>query len=639
MHDGMFGLTRDWEAYIHWISLAAEQQYTPAFYNLGFVYEAGLGREASLPQALAWYTKGARLGHLASTKRLIDLYWVNKKLGVLHHLRAMVWRRRLAKKGDAESQRILGIRYEQGWLFQRDVGEAIAWYQRAIEQGDKRAQLWQTPLKEEWETAKAEIAYAKATLAPDSAHLKLVMGRAYLNGLGVPQNLVLALRLLRKSADACEAEAAYWLGKAAQFPVLRQVIPGDAMTWFRRASEGGCLLATRELYERVRYDNAKKKEYERLLHVAEKQGDSWAKEYFQFRVEQALPFVERLRKTQEKAESGDVNAMMELYHRYTKSTPQMEDRGWCEADPPPEERIAEGHRWLKRAINAGYIHAKVCLAIDLSNGWSGFEKSEELATQTYLEAAEQYYLERASQDEEENYERSDDLFELAERYLIGCGVAQSDEQALLWYRRAAEMQNDDASWRIGQFYEAGRGGLPQSYEEALRCYHHTLAELGIVKFSIIEALFHDDKENRWYQYPVLNNDPNVTAWYRAKADSGDSDAQWMFALRLKKGLGVKQDIRMALEYLRRSASQDNLIGMTFLGLMYRDGVGVRESLYLANYWFDKATALLTITGKDTFPETLAEFMWIQEGDEAINADFARASVEIGESHRLFPEEV
>lgn len=247
------------------------------------------------------------------------------------------------------------------------------------------------------------------------------------------------------------------------------------------------------------------------MHVAEKQGDSWAKEYFQFRVEQALPFVERLRKTQEKAESGDVNAMMELYHRYTKSTPQMGDRGWCEADPPQEERIAEGHRWLKRAINAGYIHAKVCLAIDLSNGWSGFEKSEELATQTYLEAAEQYYLERASQDEEENYERSDDLFELAERYLIGCGVAQSDEQALLWYRRAAEMQNDDASWRIGQFYEAGRGGLPQSYEEALRCYHHTLAELGIVKFSIIEALFHDDKENRWYQYPVLNNDPNVTA--------------------------------------------------------------------------------------------------------------------------------
>lgn len=31
MHDGMFGLTRDWEAYIHWISLAAEQQYTPPF--------------------------------------------------------------------------------------------------------------------------------------------------------------------------------------------------------------------------------------------------------------------------------------------------------------------------------------------------------------------------------------------------------------------------------------------------------------------------------------------------------------------------------------------------------------------------------------------------------------------------------
>ena len=161
MHDGMFGLTRDWEAYIHWISLAAEQNYTPAFYNLGFVYEAGLGREASLPQALAWYTKGARLGHLASTKRLIDLYRGHKEVGVLHYLRAMVWRRRLARKGDAESQRILGIRYEQGWVFPRDVGEAIAWYQGAIAQGDKRAQLWQIPLKEEWETEKKEIAHCR----------------------------------------------------------------------------------------------------------------------------------------------------------------------------------------------------------------------------------------------------------------------------------------------------------------------------------------------------------------------------------------------------------------------------------------------------------------------------------------------
>ena len=78
----------------------------------------------------------------------------------------MVGRRRLAKKGDVKSQRILGIHYEQEGLFPRNVGEAIAWYQRAIEQGDKRAQLWQTPLKEEWKMAKEEIAHAKATLAP-----------------------------------------------------------------------------------------------------------------------------------------------------------------------------------------------------------------------------------------------------------------------------------------------------------------------------------------------------------------------------------------------------------------------------------------------------------------------------------------
>ncbi|GFH47439.1 HCP-like protein [Chaetoceros tenuissimus] len=53
---------------------------------------------------------------------------------------------------------------------------------------------------------------------------------------------------------------------------------------------------------------------------------------------------------------------------------------------------------------------------------------------------------------------------------LGCGVEQSDEQALEWYRKAAELGHATSNFSVGEWFECARGGLPQSDTEAVLWY-------------------------------------------------------------------------------------------------------------------------------------------------------------------------
>jgi TPR repeat protein len=53
---------------------------------------------------------------------------------------------------------------------------------------------------------------------------------------------------------------------------------------------------------------------------------------------------------------------------------------------------------------------------------------------------------------------------------LGCGVEQSDEEALEWYRRAAELGHATSNFSVGEWFECARGGLPQSDTEAVLWY-------------------------------------------------------------------------------------------------------------------------------------------------------------------------
>lgn len=60
---------------------------------------------------------------------------------------------------------------------------------------------------------------------------------------------------------------------------------------------------------------------------------------------------------------------------------------------------------------------------------------------------------------------------------LGCGVDQSDNEALDWYTQAAEQGHVSANFSVGEMFECARGGLPQSDTEAVLWYYKA-ASLG-----------------------------------------------------------------------------------------------------------------------------------------------------------------
>ena len=54
-------------------------------------------------------------------------------------------------------------------------------------------------------------------------------------------------------------------------------------------------------------------------------------------------------------------------------------------------------------------------------------------------------------------------------YTIGDGVPKDYQEAIRWYRLAADQRNASAQYYLGRIYNLGRG-VPKDYKEAIRWY-------------------------------------------------------------------------------------------------------------------------------------------------------------------------
>ena len=174
---------------------AAEQGDVEAQYNLGQMYRKGnlhLKNGGWVPQdnseAMRWYVRAAEQGDVEAQYTLGQMYKGDDKL------ESILWFRQAAERGHAGAQYELGLVYAKGQekqvfsvgssrglrsvrndvIIHQDYEEAVHWYRLAAEQAG--AELW---------NVKAQI------------HL----GEMYSGGMGVAQNLLIAMRWFTRAAD------------------------------------------------------------------------------------------------------------------------------------------------------------------------------------------------------------------------------------------------------------------------------------------------------------------------------------------------------------------------------------------------------------------------------------------------------
>ena len=200
-----------------------------------------------------------------------------------------------------------------------------------------------------------------------------------------------------------------------------------------------------------------------------------------------------------------------------------------------EEKQAEAVTWFRRAAEHGDARSEYMLGFtyDEASRSTNFKENPDPVAAT--EAARWYR--RAA---EQGYARAQAA--LGELYADGLGVARDHAEAVRWFRRAAEQGNAEGECLLGLAYREGAG--------------------------------------------VARDDAEAVRWLRRAADQGHREAQYIVCEMCKDGRWADAE---AVKWVRWQGDwEQNDDALYALGIMYRQGWGVRRSNATAFALFQKA---------------------------------------------------
>jgi tetratricopeptide (TPR) repeat protein len=170
---------------IIWYQRAAEGGNASSQNNLGLTYSEGTGTTRDPAQAALWFRRAAEQGLAVAQRNLAILLstgdGIEKNLSEAIRLLTLA-----AESGYADAQNDLGEAFLEGCAGKRDVTQAAKWFLEAAQHGN------------EFADANFAILLNELTELADSGDkpAKQFLGRAYLEGIGVDQNVKLAEKLL-----------------------------------------------------------------------------------------------------------------------------------------------------------------------------------------------------------------------------------------------------------------------------------------------------------------------------------------------------------------------------------------------------------------------------------------------------------
>ena len=132
---------RDYALAISLFREAADAGQPAAAYNLGRIYDQGLGVPRNPTMALIWFRKAAEAGNPGAQYHLGLMY--QKGQGAPRdEARAAAWYEKAASQGYSDAQKHLGAMYALGRGVPQDDAEAARWFGESASHGDADAALY-----------------------------------------------------------------------------------------------------------------------------------------------------------------------------------------------------------------------------------------------------------------------------------------------------------------------------------------------------------------------------------------------------------------------------------------------------------------------------------------------------------------
>lgn len=160
----------------------------------------------------------------------------------------------------------------------------------------------------------------------------------------------------------------------------------------------------------------------------------------------------------------------------------------------------------------------------------------------------------------------------------------NQEEAFQWLRKAADLGNSTAQYKLGCCYMNGEGVQENKVEGAK--WYRKAADQNDREAQFQLAIYYDFEEEDY---------ETAFGWYKKAADNGHILGAYEIAWEWKN----KANYKRAMEYFRIVADSDedeapNDTAMLEIGLLYYYGHGVEKDEYEALLWFKKSVDIYTL---------------------------------------------
>ena len=251
--------------------------------------------------------------------------------------------------------------------------------------------------------------------------------------------------------------------------------------------------------------------------------------------------------------------------------------------------------------------------------------------QTYKDWAKaaEYFTKAAYQDEP--------------RALFALSVRTGGAKGLEYLERAAALGYEFASFKLGECYQNGTGGVAKDIDKAYEWYAKATADTLIYATSSIERawgiqwLSNVSAEYQHYMALEKAGDcclggsmPNATLArsYYQKAAAEITDANWLFNTAYKAITAEPLNYAKGFEYNLRSAELGNADAMGNVGWAYRYGYGVESDFAKAVEWYGKGADAGNAYSQYNYGSMVANGLGVQK-DMAIAIEWWKLAAKQG----------
>ncbi len=419
------------------------------------------------------------------------------------------------------------------------------------------------------------------TAAPDHKTPEecYALGNQYYNGKGVEQNYQTAVEWFRRAAEQDHAKAQYYLGFCYYMGYGTTVDYAAAYQWYRKAADqndaggqwgvGVCYYngygITQDYAEAVKWFKSSAEQHN-------PGGQTWLGTCYYKGNGIKQNYMEAVKWYRLAAQRGYSNAQYSLGLCYEKGL-------------GVEPNHTEATKWYELAAEQGHENAQKALkrlksaALAATSVVTDTPASTPVPTNSPVPAHSPTPKVNNTQS---NNKTPEECYALGNQYYAGKGVEQNYQEAVKWYRLAAEQGLAASQNDLGFCYKKGHGVI-QSDIEAVKWYQLAANQGNAAAQSNLGACY-------YYGNGVTQDYTEAVKWYQLAANQGNAIAQSSLGICYYYGNGVTQDYAEAVKWYRLAAEQGLAAGQYNLGLCYEQGLGVSKDMKEALTWYEMSAA-------------------------------------------------